>query len=191
MGNFILYFLFSIKLNFKQMFYAFIVVLYNFRHVVDVMCGFFGYDQCRCCRMYCSQFLQAAFYCWWYLACPCRMNQQNRAVSTAAAVSAVLLIQTLVSIDFSYKFLRTKVFSFLIVHCFFPFPQCTVFWAWFCLNQNGCKCLRETKGTIVKIYVQVQEVNQNANFLFLPLVISVSKLVKNNMLVSSFPFCNL
>lgn len=42
MGSFVLYFLSSIKLNFKQMFYAFRVVLYNFKHVVDVMCGFLG-----------------------------------------------------------------------------------------------------------------------------------------------------
>lgn len=40
MGSLILYFLSSIKLNFKQMFYAFRVELYNFRHVVDVMHGF-------------------------------------------------------------------------------------------------------------------------------------------------------
>lgn len=40
MSSFILYFLSSIKLNFKQMFYAFRVVVYNFKHVVDVMCGF-------------------------------------------------------------------------------------------------------------------------------------------------------
>lgn len=42
MGSFFLYFISSIKLNFKQMFYDFRVVPCNFRHVVDVMCGFLG-----------------------------------------------------------------------------------------------------------------------------------------------------
>lgn len=42
MVSFVLYFLALVRLNFKQMFYAFRVILYNFKRVVDAVCGFLG-----------------------------------------------------------------------------------------------------------------------------------------------------
>ena len=42
MRSFVLYFLSLIKLNFKQMFCAFRVILYNFNHAVDAVWGFLG-----------------------------------------------------------------------------------------------------------------------------------------------------
>lgn len=88
---------------------------------------------------------------------------------------AVLLIQTLVSIGFSYKFLRMKVFSFVTVHCFFCFPKCSVFWAWFCLNQNGCKHLWEAKGNNCQYLCFGLGGKPKCKFTFLLLVIYVSK----------------
>lgn len=153
--------------------------------------GFLGYDQHRCCRMYWSQYLLAVVYCWWYLACPRGVKQQalqgkKRAITTAVAASGSIVnpnsgfLWLLVQVPENESFqLCYRVLCFRFSRCRVCFGLSFV---WIKMDANFFEKQRET---LFKIYVLVQEVNQNPNLFFC----SWSSMLKNSKknILSFFP----